>query len=176
MAKREKAFTGTTHFGLVWDESGSMAGLTEEGKRNIEEQLGAAKDADRVKFSLWFFGTQYEGGTKLILDAVNPREVDTSKIDYRPSGGTPLYDAVGKAIRHLEDQIKKGDRVLLIVFTDGHANQSTEWGKDQVGKLVAEKEASDNWTLVFNAGRPAAPCREHGSEHGLHRSERCSVI
>jgi Mg-chelatase subunit ChlD len=148
---RKKAFKGTTHFALVWDESGSMAGLTEAGKTNISEQLGAAKDAKNVKFSLWFFGTQYEGSTKLILNAVDPSDVDESKINYRPSGGTPLYDAVGKAIRHLEDQVKKDDRALLIVFTDGHENQSREWGKDQVGKLVAEKEALDNWTLVFNA-------------------------
>jgi hypothetical protein len=148
---RKKAFKGTTHFALVWDESGSMAGLTEVGKLNITEQLSAARDAKNVKFSLWFFGTHLEGNTMLALDAVDPSDVDESKISYRPTGGTPLYDAVGKAIRHLESQVKTGDRVLLIVFTDGHENASVEWGKDQVGALVAEKEADDNWTLVFNA-------------------------
>lgn len=148
---RKKAFKGTTHFALVWDESGSMAGLTEAGKTNISEQLGAAKDAKNVKFSLWFFGTHIQDNARLVLDAVDPSDVDESKVNYRPTGGTPLYDAVGKAIRRLEDQVKKGDRVLLIVFTDGHENASVEWGKDAVGALVAEKEADDNWTLVFNA-------------------------
>ena len=151
LKKPNKAFKGTTHFVLVWDESGSMAGLTQAGNDNIEEQLSAARDAENVKFSLWFFGTHIPGNSRLVVDAQNPKSVNVKSLGYRPTGGTPLYDAVGKAIRHVEGQMKKGDRVLFIVFTDGHENSSTEWGKDQVGKLVAEKEADDYWTLVFNA-------------------------
>ena len=144
-----KKFKGTTHFGLVWDESGSMAGLESDALGNIEEQLKAAQAGENVKFSLWFFGTQYPGNTRLVLDAVDPADAGTAHMSYRPSGGTPLFDAVGKAVRHLEDQVGKKDRALLIVFTDGLENSSAEWDKDKIGNLIKDKEESGNWTVVF---------------------------
>jgi len=55
---------------------------------------------------------------------------DMTSKDYRPGGCTPLYDAMGKAISHLDACINEGDAVLVMIITDGYENSSEEFSRD----------------------------------------------
>lgn len=40
-------------------------------------------------------------------------------------------------------------RVVLVIITDGQENASREFRKDQIGKMIAEKQAKLDWQFVF---------------------------
>ena len=55
---------------------------------------------------------------------------------YRPGGGTPLYDAIGKGISKVNAQIEDGDHVLVTIITDGEENSSEEWTLKMVRSMI----------------------------------------
>jgi hypothetical protein len=64
--------------------------------------------------------------------------------NYTPSGGTALYDAVGKA---LYDFGPKED-VLLYIDTDGYENSSINFNHGTLTKLISERTAV-GWDISF---------------------------
>jgi hypothetical protein len=149
--KKPQAFAGHTRIALVWDESGSMAHLKEQGDRFIDEQIKTASEHERVTFSLLFFGTQYENGAYTVWDDEDPHKLDAKMAQYTPSGMTPMYDGIGQAVRNLERKMEKGDRALVVIFTDGLENASQDWNEDTIRKLIADKEKEGNWSFVYTA-------------------------
>lgn len=131
---------------FLLDRSGSMATVQVEtiGGFNgyIDELL--KKDDGTMRFTL----TQFDAvGVDVLHDQVELSEV--KKLDettYKPRGGTPLYDAMGKTINSIE--AKKGSKVLFVTLTDGHENASSEWSESTVRKLIKEKEAA-GWTFAY---------------------------
>lgn len=73
---------------------------------------------------------------------------------YLPRGGTPLYDAIGKTIRSIQDKAN-GDKVLFVTLTDGEENSSSEWKQSTIQALIKEKEAS-GWTFSYIGVGPDA--------------------
>jgi len=77
--------------------------------------------------------------------------VQTTDLDWRaycPSGGTPLYDAIGKGISKVNAQIEEGDNVLVTIITDGEENSSEEWTLKMVRTMI-EKLKKQNWTFTL---------------------------
>ena len=135
---------------VILDRSGSMQDLKSdhEGglKSFVEEQKTLAGD---VRFTLVQF------------DSVNPCEIvydrvpiaDVGAIHLVPRGGTPLLDAMGKSLAHLESRqiLNPSARTVVLVVTDGEENESKEWSKNQVAARVAELEKKDNTFLYLGA-------------------------
>ncbi len=67
---------------------------------------------------------------------------------YRPGGGTPLYDAIGKGMSKVNAQIEDGDHVLVTIITDGEENSSEEWTLKMVRSMI-EKLKKQNWTFTL---------------------------
>ena len=67
---------------------------------------------------------------------------------YRPGGGTPLYDAIGKGISKTNAQIEDGDHVLVTIITDGEENSSEEWSLKMIRTMI-EKLKKQNWTFTL---------------------------
>ena len=73
---------------------------------------------------------------------------ETPRIDqnnYQPSGGTPLYDAIGDSIESIGEY---DGQVLFIVQTDGEENSSIRFNRDDVVRIVKEK-TSEGWQFVY---------------------------
>jgi Mg-chelatase subunit ChlD len=74
---------------------------------------------------------------------------------YVPRASTPLLDAIGRGINDLEkciSDMKEDDRpskVVFVVITDGQENASREFRRDQILKMINEKEKQNNWQFVF---------------------------
>src|SRR5690606_18894341 len=70
--------------------------------------------------------------------------------NYRPAGGTPLFDAIGAAVNRLRYRTEYFPemKVLVSIFTDGFENASTEFSAKSVSSLVLSLEKK-GWTFTY---------------------------
>jgi len=145
MAKKPKMFVA-----FVLDETGSMVDVWDEtisGYNKYVDEL-AADNTVRTRFTMAKFDSaRYD----LVHDAAKIGDIPhLTKSTYVPGAMTPLYDAIGKSIRAMEDAIADEDdpRVCVTILTDGLENASREYTFDTVQKLIEGKKG-DEWTFVF---------------------------
>jgi Mg-chelatase subunit ChlD len=144
-----------THFYVLLDRSGSMESMRTDvigGFNNlVAEQQAVGPDA-RL--------------TLVQFDSHDPHEVLTDAVPihraraltqrtFVPRGSTPLLDATGRIITKAavrEDQRrtvhKRPEVVTVITITDGLENQSHEFTRADIVRLVKDKEAG-GWSFVF---------------------------
>lgn len=136
------------HVAILLDESGSMKSQEERVISGINEYINTLKkDIGKAKceitirmFDSNHYRTHYTGSLKKL------EELTVG--DYKPFGMTPLFDSVGKTI--CEMQAKKGDKVVIIIDTDGMENCSVEFEQKQVKDLIKKKEDL-GWAFIFMA-------------------------
>ena len=135
---------------IIVDESGSMeiirkqafSGMNEtlQTIRKMEEKFDdTAQIVTLVTFETGNFTTHYDNTYAYFTK-------DLKWNAYNPGGGTPLYDAMGKAISMVNAQAKEGDNVVVTVITDGEENSSREWTLPMIKSLI-EKLKKQNWTF-----------------------------
>lgn len=136
---------------FILDETGSMISRKGETVRGVNEFIQSMKkEKGDVVFSLTKFG-----GTRVQLsyDKTEMKKVkEFTETDYHPDGMTPLYDAVGKTIRSLEKEVKKNDKVVFVILTDGEENASKEYNTTSIKALIKEKEDKD-WKFTYVADK-----------------------
>ncbi len=143
------------HFYVLLDRSGSMSSMRSEviGGFNalVAEQQADGPDA---RITLVQFDSQ--GPQDVLIDAQRiSRARPLSEATFVPRGGTPLLDATGQliakaSVREYEREVlgKRREAITFITITDGHENQSREYGRRDIVRLVNEKEAR-GWTFAF---------------------------
>ena len=137
---------------IIVDESGSMSIIRQQAFSGMNETLQTVRQMQK-KFpdqeqhvSLVTFDT---GHTTWHYD--NTPALKTEDLDwkaYNPSGGTPLYDAMGVAISKVNAQVTDCDNVLVTVITDGEENSSQEWTLKMIRTMI-EKLKKQNWTFTL---------------------------
>lgn len=144
----------TLHVGLLLDESGSMAGTESSvvgGVNEFVEKLRAdeAGNETKVVATLGMFDRHaHDPVVRYAYAGIPLDEVAVLQPGaYRPRGATPLNDAVAGVIRKIDGQRSKGDRVILVVLTDGFENAS-ETPSGALRKLIADKEA-EGWEFIY---------------------------
>lgn len=76
-----------------------------------------------------------------------PLRADDAEI--MPRGMTPLLDAVGLTVNELLNRpAAEGERVQLVIMTDGQENASSEYKLADVRKLLGQIEAK-GWPVIF---------------------------
>lgn len=139
-----KQTTLTVH--VVLDRSGSMWDVADDtiGAFNAYvDQL--EQDAPASRLSLTIFDSQ---SIDTIVDDKKIGDVAMlTRTNYQPRGGTPLYDAIGKTVTKLDTA--KGKAKALIIITDGQENDSTEYTKAAVKKLLDDRQNNDGWLVLF---------------------------
>lgn len=137
---------------LVVDESGSMSVIAHQALVGMNETLTtiqkmqkAHKNLDQRVTLITFDSTH----KNLFYDNVPASRIKplTHK-DYKPCGGTPLYDAIGMGIAKINAQTTKDDQVLVTIITDGEENCSREYNLRMIKNLI-EKLKEQNWTFTF---------------------------
>jgi len=129
---------------FILDETGSMETCKEATISGFNEYIETLKQRrGTIRMTLMKFDSTkmdivYED--KAIGD-IEPLNEDT----YRPGAMTPLYDAIAKTIQDIpEDR----DNVLCIIMTDGLENASQEYKREDIFKMIKEKE-EQGWSFVF---------------------------
>ena len=132
---------------VILDRSGSMEDARSDHEGGLRSFVTDQRDLeDEARFTLIQF--DHVNPCEILFDRVPIEDVDTSKIVLIPRGGTPLLDAVGRAVAHVRAQVPDDGNVVVMVITDGHENSSREWTKDRVKALVTELEQK-NWSFLF---------------------------
>jgi Mg-chelatase subunit ChlD len=145
----------TTHVLLVTDQSGSMDAVADDVRGGFNAYLQSLVDDLEVT---------YRVTAALFADGYTPTAVnlppqDVPRLDkrnYRPGGMTALLDAIGKTITDFERAatLAPGDRVLLVVQTDGRENRSREYTVEGIRKMIADRETGGAWGTVFLGAGP----------------------
>lgn len=73
--------------------------------------------------------------------------------DYYIGGNTALFDAIGKVFHQTDSLLERreGDyeeKVLVFIITDGMENASVQYSRQQIKKLIEEKQKK-GWVILF---------------------------
>lgn len=138
-----------THLILILDESGSMGVIwdsTIEGVNELIRQQRAVPGDFTT--ALYKFSWTVKGLERTTFSELN-------KVNYVPTGGTALNDAICKAIddegKYLASlkEDNRPDKVVVVVVTDGQENSSQLHSMEDVKTRVAQQESKYNWQFVF---------------------------
>lgn len=140
---------------IILDESGSMQGLEKICVDGVNEtiqtiRLSHEQLPDQQQLLTFLtFSSQGKEAFRTHLDRVDITEVTEYKSEnYRPSGGTPLYDAMGFALTRLEVSATNDDIVLVTVITDGYENASTDFDSEKIKALIDRLDKKD-WVFTY---------------------------
>jgi hypothetical protein len=146
-----------TYYQLILDRSGSMSVCAEETVSGVNSQVNRIRElANRFPeqeliTSMSLFNHQLTP----VWDRIHPLNLpELAFLDFRPDGNTALLDAIGKTIRHLQktigDEVARDEAsVVVVIFTDGFENSSTEFSHAQVASLIMELELTDKWCFSY---------------------------
>lgn len=141
-AKRTKKPAGEQHIVMVLDETGSMIGRRGETVRGFDEYVANAKrDFPKARLTLVRFNSDKIDTT--YKDA--PIERVGPLTDYDPSYMTPLYDALGLAMKQA---MGLSGKVIFVVITDGEENASAEFTRADIYKGIKVMTAK-GWVFIY---------------------------
>ena len=128
---------------VVLDATGSMAGQEQRVVTSANEYVKTLPEDTHL--TVFMFDSErwltfFEG--EATSWAPMKRE------DYSPGAMTPLYDAVGRAIIHVEGLVSDGDRVMMMVDTDGYENASQEHTQESI-KAMVEQRKEAGWAFML---------------------------
>ena len=161
----------TTYITFVLDETSSMDYRKEEtiaGFNEYVKTLSKELAGEDVKFSMMKFNSTKKDW--LCLDIGLRDVVLLSNDNFRPYMYTPLIDAFGMALKHMETKdLTDEDKVIITVMTDGEENASTEYTIDQIKSMIKE---NPDWQIVFLGAEIDA--WDIGRDFGLQRRQTYS--
>lgn len=157
---------------FILDETGSMQSVKGQTISGFNEYIKALKSSkENIRFTLTKFNSSK---IEIVCDGVKIDEVKplTSET-YTPQSLTPLYDAIGKTIRTLETKLKKNNKALVVIQTDGLENCSNEYTRDAIFSMIEEKQ-NVGWTFAFLGADQDA--WETGQSLGIARGNTMSYL
>lgn len=144
--------TRRIHNLIILDESGSMQSIYNQALNGVNETLQTIRSAQTenpeqqhsvtlVTFASFRYNAIYNN---------HPAEkaTDIHSSQYEPCGGTPLFDAMGRALTELRKHVEKDDVVLVTIVTDGEENSSTEYSATSIKALVEALKAQ-GWVFTY---------------------------
>lgn len=167
MSKSDQQQPTVTHVLMVIDMSGSMGRLASDVRGGFNEYLNTLKAdaAAEYRLSVTLFDHEF---MPLTVDTPLADVPELDGTNYRPRGNTALNDAIGRALAEFDlkhGKVKKHERVLVVINTDGYENASREFTTAQIRDLIAEKDKSDRWSFIFLGAGPDAFAQ--GDSYGL---------
>lgn len=146
-----------TYVALLLDESGSMSHLRGSTLAGANAWLRDQRaEAPRDLCTIATFDAAAGSVSAMNLRIKMPFQgVMLSEIPelgpqhYRPEGGTPLYDAIGRLIQTIENDPRSLEcKVMIAVITDGQERDSQEYTRESIAAKITEKEAA-GWTILY---------------------------
>lgn len=136
---------------FVIDRSGSMSTIKNDMEGGLKNFIAEQKKANLGKcdVSLYQFDNVYETVYE------NKDLADVPEYNLSPRNMTALYDAVGKTINRVGDQLRtlaesdRPDRVMMVIITDGQENSSSEFTATNIQELVKHQSDKYNWQFSY---------------------------
>ena len=144
------------HIAFCIDESGSVKRiikpLVEAYNQTVTDIRGSVLDEGQLAtMTAMAFG---DINLKHRILYVGQQVQTVQALDYtslNPTGMTPLFDSVYRAIKKLEelDDGKPETTFIVSTITDGQENASKKPGVPSAIKLIKEKMQTERWTFTF---------------------------
>lgn len=137
---------------IILDESGSMMSIYDAAIKGLNSTLSTIRQAQETYPNQEHLVTllTFNTGVSDYIFKLTPAKfiTDIKAEQYRPSGGTPLYDSIGRAVSDLKPSVKENDVVLVTVITDGYENASVEFNAGQISELIKSLKDKD-WVFTY---------------------------
>lgn len=152
---RPPAAPTAPHFFVLLDRSGSMSTMRTDVIGGFN-QLIADQQADGPDARITLVQFDTHDPQEILIDGRRITHArPLTEATFVPRGGTPLLDATGQLIaratvRQQERAVlgRRPEVITFITITDGEENQSRDYSRLEITKLVKAKEA-DGWTFAF---------------------------
>lgn len=132
---------------FLLDRSGSMEDIRQDVIGGFNAFL---KEQKRLPGKCRFVFTQFDTVGIDRVDNSSIKEVrELDRDSFVPRGGTPLYDAIGDTIKHVDDLGVEADRILFVIHTDGYENASRRYTKQDIRRMIEEHQGQQNWDFVY---------------------------
>lgn len=135
---------------IVLDRSGSMASMKSDVQggfaKFIEEQRSLPGEC---LVTLAQFDNEYD-----VVYEAKPID-DVPHLELHPRGGTALLDAIGRTIDAVgvrlmrTHEADRPGRVVIVVITDGHENQSRTYSREQIQRMITIQREKFSWEFFF---------------------------
>ena len=151
-----------THITVILDRTGSMEAIRDDTIGGFNAFLRQQKaEPGFATLTLVQFDSQdpYEIVHQFKALAAVP---ELTRKTLVPRASTPLLDAMGRGINDLEKRLAdlredaRPARVVMVIITDGQENASREFRKEQIQKMIQEKQDKHDWQFVFLSADLAA--------------------
>lgn len=143
----------STHIIMILDQSGSMSQHRHEMVQAVNDFIRAQQETsahDDCHLTLVTFNHHHRTViSRRTLSAVSPITLE----EYRTEGCTALYDALGVTLSDHSDRHADGDKVIVVIVTDGLENSSSKWSRGEIQQLISAHKAR-GWTFVYLASDP----------------------
>lgn len=142
-----------TELVFILDRSGSMHGLEKDtiGGFNSVLERNKALPGD-ANITTILFDHRYT----ILHDRQPIRSVaPITERDYSPAGMTALLDAVGQAIRKIDNVMAhtaedyRAGKVQFVIITDGLENASREYSAQRVKQMIRDRQDREGWDFLF---------------------------
>jgi len=163
---RESMQQQTTHVLAITDMSGSMAHLASDvrGGHNAYRASLIEDRENRYTMTIVLFNTD----VRLLCENVPvERSPELTNVNYWANGNTALLDAVSMGIARFRQGrfVQPGDKVHMMIQTDGEENSSQENTKEDIAELLRQVQ-QEGWSVVY-AGQGIAAWHERHA-YGMH--------
>lgn len=142
-----------TELVFILDRSGSMGGLESDTIGGFNALIKKQKKQDGECFVSTIL---FDDKSEVVHDRVKLSDVPPmTEKEYFVRGCTALIDALGGAIRHIEDIHKYArpedvpSNVMFVITTDGLENASHMFTSDEVKRMVERHKEADGWEFLF---------------------------
>ena len=143
---------------IIVDESGSMGGLEQVTISGINETMATIRKAQddfadkQQHFLTLVCFDERNGGVPPVRTHIDAMPIASVQdfYNYRPTGCTPLFDAMGESLTRLHERIKDDENATAVVtvITDGLENASREWSGEALRKLI-ERLKEEGWVFSY---------------------------
>lgn len=135
---------------ILLDRSGSMEGCRDTTIDAFNEYVMGLRRSDEVDARVTL--TIFDSHSIDTLQHAEPAKsfMELNRQTYVPRASTPLLDAIGHAVAHLDSvALRPDEKVGLVILTDGFENASKEHTKDTVRKLLTDRQDNKGWLVTF---------------------------
>lgn len=144
-----------TEIVVIIDKSGSMYSIAKDAIGGFNQFIkDQQKEAGDANVSIVLFDNEaYPLAEGIDVQSVTLLDAN----NYRPSGGTALYDAIGNAIASLNNRIdtlsdsEKPERFVFAILTDGEENSSKEYTREAIESMIKHNTDNNSWQFIFLA-------------------------
>lgn len=144
----------------IIDKSGSMSSMLDAAINGFNSFLEEQKSVEgKALVSTIMFSNHYN----VLYENMDIQNcLYFNKDNYKPGGGTSLYDTLVNVLDGEIDRLgnmsieERPEKTLCVILTDGEENSSTQFDQEDVKRMITEMREDFKWEFIFLAANEEA--------------------